>query len=132
MTQTQTPPVSVDLMRTLDEKHMATSLAFEAMHTAGVFVVDGAPLTQPDGSIDRERVLAAVSQSMGRIPELGKRLMPSPLGLTAPAWVPDDDYDVVQHVHFADGTDDLTPESIKRLAGCRTGRRSRGTSRCGI
>jgi len=117
MTQTQTPPVSVDLMRTLDEKHMATSLAFEAMHTAGVFVVDGAPLTQPDGSIDRERVLAAVSQSMGRIPELGKRLMPSPLGLTAPAWVPDQDYDVVQHVHFADGTDDLTPESIKRLAG---------------
>ena len=43
--------------------------------------------------------------------------MPSPLGLTAPAWVPDEDYDIAEHVHFADGTDDLTPESIKRLAG---------------
>lgn len=117
MTPSNTRPVSVELMRTLDEKHMASSLAFEAMHTAGVFVVDGGPLTQPDGSLDRVRVLDAVSQAMGRIPELSKRLMPSPLGITAPAWVPDEEYDIAEHVHFVDGSEDLTPESIKRLAG---------------
>lgn len=117
MTDTQPAPLTVDLLRTLDEKHMATSLAFEAMHTAGVFVVDGAPLTGPDGTIDKERFLVALSQAMGRIPELGKRLMSSPLGLTTPAWVPDTDYDIRRHVHFADGIEDLTSESIKRLAG---------------
>ena len=96
------PDVAVELLRTLDEKHVATSLDYEAMHTGGVLVLDGAALNSDDGRIDTELVINAVERVVRRVPQLRSRLMSSPLGLTTPAWVPDAEFDVRRHLYFSD------------------------------
>ncbi len=114
---TQTLPVGIDLMRTLDEKHMASSIAFESMHTAAVFVLDGSGLFTPDGGVDRDRVVSLLAGAIVRAPEMSKRLMHSPLGITTPAWVPDDGFDVSDHIVFSPEAQELSPASILRLTG---------------
>lgn len=110
-------PVHLDLVRTLDEQNISTSLAFEATHTGAVLVFDGAPFRLADGRLDRERLLAQVRTSLARVPEFSMRLMRSPLGLTTPAWVPAEGFDPALNVVFDDEDADLTDDTVRALAG---------------
>ncbi len=96
------PTVSVELLRILDETHVATSIQFEAMHTRCVLVLEGETLRDAAGGLDRAKITAAVEGLVARVPELRLRIMRSPLGLTAPAWVPAPDFDIRDHVFFHD------------------------------
>lgn len=109
------PAVSVELLRILDETHVATSLQFEAMHTRCVLILEGEPLRAADGSLDREKILAAMQRIVDRVPELSLRIMRSPLGLTAPAWVPAADFDVRDHVFFHDEPGELRGDQLNWL-----------------
>lgn len=113
----QGAPVSIELIRTLDEKHMVSSIAFESAHTAALFVVDGTSLSGADGRIDRPRVLAMVASALGRVPEFDKRLMASPLGITTPAWVPADGFEIARNVAFTPDDLEMVPANLLRLAG---------------
>ena len=110
-------PVDIELMRILDEKHAWTSIAFTAAHVGAVFVVDGSDLLTEDGQLDRARILAGLDAAMCRVPDLTKRMLASPLGITAPAWVPDERYDVARHVRFMDEVVEFSPQSLVGLAG---------------
>ncbi len=110
-------PVDIELMRTLDEKHAWTSIAFTAAHVGAVFVVDGSDLLTEDGQLDRPRIVAGLDAAMSRVPELTKRMLASPLGITAPAWVPDERYDAARHVRFLDDVVEFSPHSLVRLTG---------------
>lgn len=110
-------PVEVELMRILDEKHAWTSIAFTAAHVGAVFVVEGAGLLTPDGTLDRPRILAGLDAAVGRLADLTKRMLASPLGLTAPAWVPDEKYDVTRHVTFSDEVAELSGDTLVTLTG---------------
>lgn len=110
-------PVEVELMRILDEKHAWTSIAYEAAHVGAVFVVDSAPLLNADGGLNRPLILERIDAALGRLPDLTKKMITSPLGLTAPAWVPDEDYDVARHVAFAEGIHEFGKHSLVTLAG---------------
>jgi hypothetical protein len=112
-----TTPVSIDLVRTLDEQKISTSIAYEAMHAGAVLVIDGAPFRRPDGSIDRELVHAHMRRCLGRVPEWTLRLMPSPLGVTTPAWVPAEHFEPRDHVTFDDEPVALTADAARRLTG---------------
>ncbi|MDQ1084624.1 MULTISPECIES: glycosyltransferase [Microbacterium] len=110
------PTASVELLRILDETHVATSIQFEAMHTRAVLVLEGDPLLDADGRIDREKVLEAMRRIVERVPELTLRVMRSPLGLTAPAWVPATDFDVRDHVFFHDEPSELRGDLLTWLS----------------
>ncbi len=110
-------PVTVELIRTLDEQKIVNSLVFEAMHIGAVIVMDGGAFLRPDGTIDRERIHAQLRSSLSRVPEFSMRLMHAPLGITTPAWVPDEQFDLRDHVSFDDTPTPLTGETIPALAG---------------
>jgi|GEM_PF-834333 len=118
--QTPTPDptrVRIDVIRTLDEQNIGSSIAYEAMHTGAVLVFDGAPYLRADGTIDRERVHAQLRRSLSRVPEFGLKLMRSPLGVTTPAWVPDPGFDPRLHVEFDDTPAVFDSTTVRRLAG---------------
>jgi diacylglycerol O-acyltransferase len=113
----QSDTVSMELLRTLDEKHMASSIAFEAAHTAAMFVVDGTSLSTVDGELDVPRVTEMVVSALRRVPEFDKRLMASPLGVTTPAWVPADGFEISRNVVFTPTDLEMVPANLVRLAG---------------
>ncbi|GAA1998089.1 wax ester/triacylglycerol synthase domain-containing protein [Microbacterium ulmi] len=110
-------PVHLDLVRTLDEQNISTSIAYEAAHTGAVLVLDGEPFRLPDGRLDRARLLAQVRTSLARVPEFSLRLMMSPLGITTPAWVPVAGFDPALQVTFDDEDAELTDDTLRSLAG---------------
>lgn len=112
-----TSEVRIDMVRTLDEQNIASSIAYEAMHTGAVLTIDGAGYLLPDGTLDRERIHAQLRHSLSRVPEFGMKLMRSPLGLTTPAWVPDPDFDPRDHVEFVDTPTVVDSTTVRTLAG---------------
>ena len=89
-------------MRVWEEGYVGTRGMFEAMHMQGVGVFSGGDLRRADGSLDRERIREWVGSATRGIPYAHLRLMRSPAGLTPPAWVPDDAFDLDRHLRFAD------------------------------
>ena len=108
-----TTPVSVELLRILDETHLASDIKYETMHTGCILVLHGRNLRLDDGSLDREKILAGVERLVRRVPEFRLRVVDSPLGMTAPAWVPADDFDLRAHVHFPEGTHGLRSTPLR-------------------
>lgn len=104
-------------MRIWEEGYVADTVAFDMMHAQMVFIVEGGPLRLPDGSLDRARILRHIDASVASLEFFRLRLQRSVLGLTPPAWVPDEDFDINRHVVFADGTASLTSENLWDLAG---------------
>ena len=104
-------------MRVWEEGYVGTRSMFEAMHMQGVGVFSGGHLRRPDGSLDRDRIREWVGTATRGIPYAHLRLMRSPLGLTPPAWVPDDEFDLDRHVRFADDVAPLSSASMPGLIG---------------
>lgn len=108
-------PVFVELLRILDETHVANSLQFEAMHVGAVIRLEGGALTRADGALDRDVLRAAMSRAVARVPELALRIERSPGGVTAPAWVPAVGFDPAGHLHFDEGPVDFDAVPLRRL-----------------
>ncbi len=115
-----TRPVTVELMRTLDEKFIANTIAFEAARPTAGFIAEGAALRLADGSLDRELIRRIIAAASRRIPALRQRLTASPLGLTTPGWVPVEQLDLEYHVRFLDGVID-DADLAEVLSGRRSG-----------
>ncbi|MBB3158947.1 glycosyltransferase involved in cell wall biosynthesis [Microbacterium proteolyticum] len=107
------PGASVELLRILDETHLASNIQYETMHTGCILVLSGRNLRLDDGSLDQEKILAGVDRLVRRVPEFRLRVIDSPLGMTAPAWVPASDFDLRNHVHFPEGTHDLGTDRLR-------------------
>jgi diacylglycerol O-acyltransferase / wax synthase len=115
-----TRPVAVELMRTLDEKFIANAIAFESARPAAGFIAEGAALRRADGSLDRQLIRRIIAGGSRRMPAMRQRLMPAPLGLTTPGWVPVDHLDLDYHVRFLDEVID-DADLAETLAGRRNG-----------
>ena len=100
-------------LRISDETHLASDIKYETMHTGCILVLHGRNLRLNDGSLDREKILAGVERLVRRVPEFRLRVVDSPLGMTAPAWVPADDFDLRAHVHFTEGTHGLRSTPLR-------------------
>lgn len=110
-----------EFMQIWEEGYVSRQIAFESMHTPGGFLVDGAPLRRADGSLDRARILAYIDGVVASDPIFRLRLQRPFLGLTPPAWVPDEDFDLTRHVVFADEAADLATADIRELSGVYDG-----------
>lgn len=91
-----------EFMQIWEEGYLSTRVAFEVMHTRMVLVLSGAGLRDPDGSLARDRIIAHVDALVRGQPHFRLRLQRSILGLTPPAWVPDERFDSARHLEFAD------------------------------
>jgi diacylglycerol O-acyltransferase len=109
------PGTRADFLQIWEEGYVKNQIVFEAMHTQMVMVLEGAPLRRPDGSLDRERIIGYVEDATKGIEMFRFRLMRGVLGLTPPAWVPDDAFDIRRHVLFADGASELSSETLPVL-----------------
>ncbi|MET0828443.1 MAG: wax ester/triacylglycerol synthase domain-containing protein [Microbacterium sp.] len=106
-----------EFMRVWEEGYVGTRGMFEAMHMQGVGVFSGGDLRRSDGTLDRERIREWIASATRAIPYAHLRLMRSPLGLTPPAWVPDDAFDIDRHLRFADPVVSLSSASMPALVG---------------
>ena len=102
------------LISSLDEKYVSNAVTFAAMHAAGTMIVDGAPLRAPDGTLDRAAIRRRVERLSWFAPAMRQRLVPTPLRLTTPAWVPVTSLDLEYHVRFADGVVPAITSPIRR------------------
>jgi hypothetical protein len=108
---------AVELMRTLDEKFIGNSIAFEAMRPSAALIVDGSAMRRPDGSIDRDAFMAVFERAASVMPAMRQRLVMSPLGITAPLWVPAEPLDVGFHVRFRPGI--VAPDELGEVLSGR-------------
>ena len=105
------------LISSLDEKYVSNAVTFAAMHAAGTMIVDGASLRGPDGALDRAAIRHRVERLSWFAPAMRQRLVPTPLRLTTPAWVPVTSLDLDYHVRFHDGVEPDDPTRVERFTG---------------
>ncbi|MBN9200533.1 MAG: hypothetical protein ABS61_01645 [Microbacterium sp. SCN 70-18] len=110
-----------EFMQIWEEGYVSNHISYENMHTPGMFVVDGETLRRADGSLDRERIVAFVAATMASTAHFRLRLQRPLLGLTPPAWVPDERFDLSRHIVFADEPADAATADVRRLAGADDG-----------
>ncbi|OCG75779.1 wax ester/triacylglycerol synthase domain-containing protein [Microbacterium sediminis] len=111
------PTAHAEFMQVWEEGYVSRRIAFETMHTPGLFIAEGGPLRAADGTLDRARITRFVDAMMASHPAFRVRLQRSLLGLTPPAWVPDDRFALARHLRFADEPADLATADLRTLAG---------------
>lgn len=111
------PVATAELIRTLDEKYVANSIAFEAMVAAATLIVDGAPLRAADDSIDLAAIRARLEAVTWLVPAMRQRLVPTPLRVTTPAWVPVTELDITRHVLLHPTVEADDPNRVELLTG---------------
>lgn len=117
-TPTTAPPgPHAEFMQIWEEGYVSNHISFENMQTPGVFITDGAGMRTADGAIDRAGVLRYIDATMASHPSFRLRLQRSFLGLTPPAWVPDDRFNLARHVVFVDAPADYETADLRQLAG---------------
>lgn len=92
-----------------------------AGHTCKVVLVEA-----PEGGeapIGLEELRAHVASRLDRVPRCRQRVARTPLGLAAPAWVDDVEFDVVNHVHAVETRGAVSEERFRRIAGDLMGTR---------
>ncbi|WP_019180966.1 wax ester/triacylglycerol synthase domain-containing protein [Microbacterium yannicii] len=104
-------------MQIWEEGYVSNHISFENMQVPGLFIAEGAPLLREDGTLDREKIRAYVAASMASHATFRLRLQRSFLGLTPPAWVPDDAFDLERHLIFSDERVDFATADLRRLSG---------------
>lgn len=107
----------VELLRSLDEKYLVNVIAYEAMHAAAALVLDADTWRRADGELDRDAITEQIAWLAAATPELRKRIVRVPLGLTTPAWVPDARFAIEHHLRFLDEPVDLGPAGTELLTG---------------
>ncbi|MGC5225252.1 wax ester/triacylglycerol synthase domain-containing protein [Micromonospora sp. DT81.3] len=106
-----------ELIGTLDEKYVANSLTFAAMHAAGTLIVDATNLRGEDGALDHPAIRHRVERLSWFAPAMRQRLLTTPLRATTPAWAPVDTLDLNYHVRFHDCVEPDDPERVELLTG---------------
>ena len=115
------PKPSAEFLRVWEEGYVADPATFAMMHTQAVVILDGGPLRRVDGALDRESIRRRIEVATTSLRESRSRLMRSTLGLTPPAWVPDDAFDIDRHVCFSDDVLSVTSANLPRLTGLTRG-----------
>ncbi|MET0830735.1 MAG: wax ester/triacylglycerol synthase domain-containing protein [Microbacterium sp.] len=106
-----------EFMQIWEEGYVSHQISFENMQVPGLFIVEGGPLLRDDGTLDRAKLRAYIEATMASSANFRLRLQRSFLGLTPPAWVPDDDFDLDRHIIFADEIVDFATADLRRLSG---------------
>lgn len=110
-----------EFMQIWEEGYLSNPISFEMMHTQMICVLEGAPLRRPDGRLDRERILHYIEGRCESVEFFRLRLQRSVLGLTPPAWVPDELFDIRRHVSFSETIGSLESSQLWQLAGHSVG-----------
>jgi hypothetical protein len=110
-----------ELIRTLDEKYLANSVVFDAMVGGAAFTVDGTRLRDAHGAIDMAAIRARFEWASWRVREMRQRLVPTPLRLTTPAWIPVTELDIEHHVILHPTIEPDDPDRVEVLTGRLSG-----------
>ncbi len=111
------PEAKAELIRTLDEKYVANSIAFEAMIAAAALILDGATLRRTDGAVDIDAIRDRLDALTWHVPAMRQRLVPTPLRATTPAWVPVAELDIAKHVTLHSAVEADDPDLVEILSG---------------
>ncbi|MET0781300.1 MAG: wax ester/triacylglycerol synthase domain-containing protein [Microbacterium sp.] len=106
-----------EFMQIWEEGYVSNHISFENMQVPGLFIVEGAPLLREDGTLDRAKIRAYIEATMASSAPFRLRLQRSFLGLTPPAWVPDESFDLDRHILFADEIVDFGTADLRHLSG---------------
>lgn len=111
------PRPHAEFMQIWEEGYVSNHVSFENMQTPGLFVVSGERLLRADGSVDRSALLTHLAATIASTPTFRLRLQRSALGLTPPAWVPDETFDLRRHVIVSDRAVDFDTADLRELSG---------------
>ncbi|CAN5116224.1 hypothetical protein BH09ACT10_BH09ACT10_21810 [soil metagenome] len=90
----------IELLNTLDEKFIVNDIAFEAMHSSALLVLEASATRSPDGTVDRQIFRDFATTLAVTVPALQHRIVRAPLGITTPAMVPSVTFDLKDHLIF--------------------------------
>lgn len=109
--------IHAEFMQIWEEGYLSNHISFANMQLPGLFVATGGSLRREDGTLDRDKIRAYVAGTMASHPFFRLRLQRSFLGLTPPAWVPDERFDLNRHLTFRDDELDFATADLRQLAG---------------
>jgi diacylglycerol O-acyltransferase / wax synthase len=81
------------------------------MNIALIGILDGAPLSGPDGSVDISRIRCFLETRLPKAPMLLRTLRPTRLGQGTPAWIDAQSFDITEHVVLAPAERPLIDEN---------------------
>ncbi len=84
------------VMSGLDARFLYSETSTAHMHTIKVVIVDVSARSEP---LTEGRLVDALSQRLGRMPVLRRRIVPVPHGLGQPVIIDDPTFDVHRHIH---------------------------------
>lgn len=107
-----------EFMQIWEEGYVSDHVSFEIMQVPMLLIAEGGGgMRSPSGGIDRGKVRAYVASVVATHSTFRLRLQRSFLGLTPPAWVPDDRFDLNRHLLFADEEVDFATADLRHLSG---------------
>ncbi|MET0641867.1 MAG: wax ester/triacylglycerol synthase domain-containing protein [Jiangellaceae bacterium] len=106
-----------EFMQIWEEGYVSNHISARVMQLPGLFITDGNGLRLPDGSLDRAKIRKYIVATMGSHATFRVRLQRSFLGLSSPAWVPDEKFDIDRHIIFADRAVDFATADLRALSG---------------
>lgn len=86
------------------------------IHIGSVSIFEGEPLLDEDGELRLSDLRAQVDRRLDGLPRLRRRVVWPPLGLVAPCWVDDVDFDVANHVDTVRLPREAGDDGLRRLA----------------
>jgi diacylglycerol O-acyltransferase len=86
------------------------------IHIGSVGTFEGGPLLDDDGELRLSELRAQVDRRLDELPRLRRRVVWPPLGLVAPGWVDDVDFDVANHVDAVRLPRRAGVDGLRRLA----------------
>jgi diacylglycerol O-acyltransferase len=106
-----TEPASIVRVPVPDLCALWAETATAPMNIALIGVMEGIPLTGPDGAVALARIRSFVEARLPRAPMLLRTFRPTRLGQGTPAWIDAPSFDITQHVVLAPADRPLTDEN---------------------
>lgn len=95
------PPSGPQRLSALDVSFLRIETPETPMHIGGVFVLEGAPLRDDEGTLRFRDIRRHVEARLARVPKFRRRLAEVPLQQGRPVWIDDPDFEIAHHVRFA-------------------------------
>ena len=116
-----------DVLTPLDASFLAMESEHTPMHMGSIGIFEGGGLHDARGCLRLDEVRAEVQSRLHLVPKLRKHVRLPLVGESAPVWVDDPDFDIINHVHQAalpqPGDEAQLLDLCARLMACPLDRR---------
>jgi WS/DGAT/MGAT family acyltransferase len=86
----------------LDTSFLALESPTTPMHVGALILLEGGPLTDPEGRVRIDAIRDEIESRLDRCPRMRQRIASAPFDAGRPFWIDDPAFDIGHHVHSVD------------------------------